>query len=389
MTEALHDGFDMAAFGPPVLAAMLRARCEDFAVEELAAFDASGSGEHLLLSIEKRGLTTNDVAARIARWAGIAPMGVGYAGMKDRNAVARQRFSVHLPARKAPALEQLEGDGVSVLAADWHARKLPRGALAGNRFTVWLHAVAGGRATIEQRLHALRARGMPNAFGQQRFGRDGDNLAQVRALFAGQRRNMGRDKRSMLLSSARSALFNRVLHARIAAGAWEHGLDGEVWMLDGSHSVFGPQVLDDALRARADAQDIHPTGPMWGAGALRTQDAAAVLECAALADDDSAALRAGLEAAGLRQERRALRVPLGDLAWQWQQAEAAVAGVSGGGADGNNTTDAAAASPALCLHFSLPPGSYATALLAQLGPCADARGMGGTESGAALHHEAE
>jgi tRNA pseudouridine13 synthase len=349
------DDLALSVFGAPVLTARLRVHCEDFEVEELHGFEASGSGEHLLLTIEKRGLATTEVAARLARWAGIAQMGVGFAGQKDRNAVARQRFSVHLPKKQSPALETLEGDGLRVLAAAWHARKLPRGALQGNRFGVCLRDLSGARDAIEQRLHALHARGMPNAFGRQRFGRDGDNLAQVRALFSGRNVKMGREKRGMLLSSARSALFNRVLAARIAAGHWEGGLAGEVWMLDGSHSLFGPVPFDEALRARATAHDIHPSGPLWGVGALRSAEDVAELEQAALDDDDSRALRAGLEQAGLRQERRALRVPLAGLAWSWEDA-----------------------GTALRLHFDLPAGSYATALLDQLGPCEDARGAGAT-----------
>lgn len=364
------DESPQAAFGAAVLSATLRARPEDFVVEELPAFEPSGQGEHCLLTIEKRGLTTVEVAARLARWAGIAPMGVGYAGQKDRNAVARQRFSVHLPHRVLPDPSALQGDDLRVLDHAWHARKLPRGALAGNRFRLRLHGVRGEHALIEQRLLALQARGLPNAFGRQRFGRDGDNLPQVRALFAGGRARIGREKRAMLLSAARSHLFNRVLAARIAQDAWDRGLDGEVWMLDGSHSVFGPVPMDAALAARVTGQDIHPTGPLWGDGPLRSRGAVAALEHAALADAEAQALCEGLQRAGLRQERRALRVPLRSLAWQWCPE------ASGAGGRATDPMGTSTAPATLELQFDLPPGSYATTLLDQLGACEDARGAG-------------
>lgn len=327
--------------GEPVLHARMRAVAEDFRVEELPAFAASGSGEHLLLTIEKTGLNSAFVAQQLARWAGVQESAVGYAGRKDRHAVTVQRFSVHLPKRIAPPIETLAIDGLRVLDAQWHARKLQRGALAGNRFTLVLRTVVGEHAAIEARLRKIAARGFANHFGEQRFGRDGGNLDAALAMFAGRR--VGREQRSLLLSAARSALFNAVLDARVRAGSWDSGLDGDVWMLAGSHSVFGPEPLDAALSERCARADIHPTGPLWGDGALRSSSAALACEQAALAGSE--AIRAGLARAGLRQERRALRALAADMGWQWL------------------------ASDQLQLSFALPPGSYATALLDALGEC--------------------
>jgi tRNA pseudouridine13 synthase len=335
------------AHGAPVLRARMRSVPEDFLVEELPAFEASGSGEHLLLTIEKRGMNTAFVARHLAQWAGVPESAVGYAGLKDRHAVTRQRFSVQLPGRDAPDIAGLEfecgerGESLRVLDQRRHARKLPRGALAGNRFVLRLREVEGERCAIEQRLQAIAARGVPNYFGEQRFGRGGDNLARALEMFAGRR--VRREQRSVLLSAARSALFNRVVAARVADASWDRGLDGEVWMLDGSRSVFGPQPSDAELQRRLASFDIHPTGPLWGRGAVRSEGAAADLEHTALEPEPCIALRLGLEAAGLRQERRALRLRPGGLEWQWH------------GADG------------LELRFELPPGSYATAVLAELG----------------------
>ena len=331
-----------AAHGAPVLSARIRTTPEDFRVEELDAFEPSGAGEHLLLSIEKRGMNTAFAAKLLAQWAGVGEAAVGYAGLKDRHAVTVQRFSVQLPGREAPDVAALEAnEGLRVLAMARHSRKLPRGALAGNRFVLVLREVDGARDAIERRLRAIASRGVPNYFGEQRFGRGGDNVGNALAMFGGRR--VAREQRTHLLSAARSQLFNRVLGARVAAGNWDGALDGEVWMLDGSRSVFGPQPFDDTLAGRLATFDIHPTAPLWGRGALRSESGAAALEHEALADPESLALRAGLEAAGLKQERRATRLRPQGLEWAWPD-------------------DAV-----LELRFGLPPGAYATTLLAELG----------------------
>jgi tRNA pseudouridine13 synthase len=138
-----------------------------------------------------------------------------------------------------------------------------------------------------------------------------------------------------------------VLAARVAAGNWDRALDGEVWLLDGSRSVFGPEPFDDALAARLATFDIHPSAPLWGRGELRTTGAAAALEGSALEDAQSLALRAGLEAVGLKQERRATRLRPQALEWTWMDPVT------------------------LQLRFSLPPGAYATTVLAELGDITD------------------
>ncbi|WP_062355665.1 tRNA pseudouridine(13) synthase TruD [Pseudoxanthomonas mexicana] len=341
MSEALPR-----AFGAPVLSARIRSTPEDFFVEEQPGFEPSGEGEHLLLTIEKRGMNTAFAAKRIAAWAGIADMGVGYAGMKDRNAVTRQRFSVHLPRKVAPDLAGLGSDDLRVIDSAWHSRKLPRGALAGNRFELVLRDVTGDTEAIEARLRDMAAHGLPNWFGEQRFGRDGGNVAAALAMFGGRR--VRREQCSILISAARSELFNRVLAARLADGSWNRGLEGEVWMLAGSRSVFGPEPWTEALAQRLAGFDIHPTGPLWGQGETRVQAAALQCEAEALRDDESMALRSGLEAEGLRQERRALRLRPEGFAWSWRSTDV------------------------LRLAFALPPGSYATAVLHELGEALDA-----------------
>lgn len=339
------------AHGAPVLAATIRSTPEDFVVEELDGFAPSGSGEHLLLSVEKRGMNTAYAAKRIAAWAGVPESAIGYAGLKDRHALTRQRFSVHLPRKTAPDIAGLHageaesgpGQALRVLGFDWHSRKLPRGALAGNRFGLTLRNIEGDPDVVEQRLQTIVANGVPNYFGEQRFGRGGDNVQQAMAMFAGRR--VRREERSLLLSAARSELFNRVLAVRVRESSWNAPLAGEVWMLDGTRSVFGPEPWSGALAQRLAAFDIHPTAPLWGQGELRSADAAAAMELSALEGVQLLVLRKGLERAGLRQERRSTRLRVANLAWSWPQRDV------------------------LRLSFELPAGSYATAVLDEIGRC--------------------
>lgn len=333
------------AFGEALLSGTIRNSPEDFRVEEVASFAGEGQGEHLLLTIEKRGITTAAAVRLIAQWGSVPEMAIGYAGMKDRHAVTRQRVSVHLPKRVSPPLEALHSEALNVLDSTWHNRKLPRGALAGNRFEVVLRDVVGAREAIDARLLQIEARGVPNWFGEQRFGRDGGNVRAALDMFTGRR--VKRDQRSILLSAARSHLFNRVLGVRVQQATWDQGLEGEAWALAGSRSVFGPEAWSAVLAQRLAGFDIHPSGPLWGQGELRSTGGCAQLELDTLADAEALALRSGLESAGLAQERRALRLKVQDLQWEWLQPQV------------------------LRLRFGLPPGAYATAVLHELGNTAD------------------
>lgn len=333
------------AFGGAVMEASIRNSPEDFQVEEIPSFEAEGQGEHLLLTVEKTGINTAAAARLIAGWASLPDMAIGYAGMKDRHAVTRQRFSVHLPKRVSPPLELLQSESLRVLDATWHNRKLPRGALAGNRFVLLLREVTGEPAVIDARLQKISERGIPNWVGEQRFGRDGNNVRAALDMFAGRR--VKRDQRSILLSAARSQLFNQVLAVRVLQATWDHGLDGEVWALSGSRSVFGPEPWSEVLAQRVEAFDIHPSGPLWGQGELRTIGECERMERETLADEEASALRQGLESAGLSQERRALRLRVEGLQWEWLEPQV------------------------LRLRFALPPGSYATAVLHELGTATD------------------
>lgn len=285
--------------------ARVKATPEDFLVDELRAAAPSGAGEHLYLHVEKRLLETRQVARRLAELYGVAAVDVGYAGMKDKRAVARQWLSV----RTSLGPEVAERGGLVVLAAGRDERKLRRGELAGNRFEIRLCEVSGD--DWRDRLGRVFESGAPNYFGPQRFG--GDNLDRALAwLPVRRRRSISPFRRGLYLSVLRSLLFNAVLARRVQEKTWRALLPGDV-DLDGM-----------------------PTAPLWGRGRSATSGVALAAESAALAP--FADVLDGLEHAGVDQARRSL-VLLPQNAWVAEEDEA------------------------VRLGFELPPGGYATSLL--------------------------
>jgi len=334
---------------PPLTQATLRAAPEDFEVEEINTIALSGSGEHLWLRLRKRGVNTEFVARQLARAAGVPPRAVSYAGLKDRHALATQWFSLHLPGREAGDLAARLPAQIEVLETSRHARKLQRGALAGNRFRIVLRECAGDRAALLARVQDLERRGVPNYFGEQRFGRDGGNIARARAMFSGETIR-DRHLRGIYLSAARSLLFNAVLARRVEDGSWCEARAGDAFVLNGSNSFFVPDMLDETIAQRLREGDIHPSGPLWGEGAPPTR--AAVLDLEREIAERHADLATGLADARLRQERRPLRVLPREVAASWRD---------------DATVE---------LGFALPAGSYATAVVREL---ARYRDQGGAE----------
>ncbi|WP_458525357.1 tRNA pseudouridine(13) synthase TruD [Onishia taeanensis] len=335
------------ALGQALPAGEYRAVPEDFVVEECLGFSPQGEGEHLWLWVEKRALTTHELARMLAQVCGVRERDIGYAGMKDRQAVTRQWLSVHLPGREAPpalqaALEtKIGGDdarAVRLLDQARHPRKLKRGVHRGNRFLLRLSGEVVDDPGLEARWQRLVAGGVPNYFGPQRFGPEGRNLARARALLARGWRKRD-DRQGMLLSAARSYLFNELLAARIVEENWATPLPGELVMLEGTASQFLAETVDDALRERAARLDVHPSGVLWGSGRQASQDQAAererrVMEC-------EPELAAGLEAAEVRMAHRPLRLRLDDPRLSRE-------------------------GPTLCLAFGLPRGAFATSVLREL-----------------------
>lgn len=325
------------AHGGPAGSARLRVSPEDFVVREWLGFDADGEGDHLLLKVRKRGANTMWVAKQLARLGKIHPRDVGFAGLKDRDAVAEQAFTV--PGRSAvPNWLGITGDGFEVIDAQRTRRKLKRGALKGNDFEIVLREFSGDAAVLEQRLQTLAAAGAPNYFGPQRFGHNGSNIATAVAWFEGGPAPERAD-RGFALSAARSVIFNAVLAERINASTWDRLLDGDVVNLNGSGSFFLAESVDDTLRDRCRQLDVHPTGPMWHGEDLLSKGAIAELEKQTARR--YTVLAEGLAKAKMEPERRPLRVPVRELKWR----------IEGGDVH---------------LQFRLQRGSFATAVLHEL-----------------------
>ena len=297
--------------------ATLKLLNEDFIVTELPLQPPCGEGEHIWLDIEKNGANTAFVAQQLAEAAGVQERDVGYAGLKDRHAITRQWFSIYLPKGETPDLTQLQHPEFKVLSQSRHVKKLRPGDLQGNRFRIVLREVTGDRNAIEANLEAVASQGVPNYFGAQRFGFEGGNVMQGQAMLAREIRVRNPKKKGIYLSAVRSFVFNEVLALRIQQGLWGQTLPGD--------------VMDEAGR---------PTGPLWGRGRVITTDQAQALENTVAARH--ATLCAGLELAGLDQERRALVARPADMSWEWPQADQ------------------------LVLTFSLPAGTYATSVLTEI-----------------------
>ncbi|MDT8439428.1 MAG: tRNA pseudouridine(13) synthase TruD [Wenzhouxiangellaceae bacterium] len=324
------------AWGPAAGRGRIRTTPDDFRVIENLGYAPTGEGEHLWLEIEKRERNTLDVARDLARAAGISERFVGFAGLKDRNAVTRQPFTLHLAGRADPDWQEWQIPGVRIVSAARHQRKIQRGRLRGNRFELCVREFEGDREQLEQQLAKVVAGGVPNRFGEQRFG--GNNIARAHRMFRGElKRPPSRAKRGFYLSAARALIFNRVLDERIRAGSWNQALHGDVLMLDGTHSIFAPDPLDADIPARIEGLDVHPTGPMVGNGEPVVSDQVAALEQEII--EREAELAEGLRRFGLNAERRALRMRVHELEWHWL--------------DGRT----------LQLAFALGAGSFATTVL--------------------------
>ncbi|GEN27327.1 tRNA pseudouridine synthase D [Halovibrio variabilis] len=327
-----------AQFGPPK-PGQYRVQPEDFWVDEQLDFTPEAHGEHLWLRIEKRNQTTLEVVKLLSRLCGVTPRDIGYSGMKDRIAVTRQWLSVHLPGRDAPAeLEQsLNALGITVVEQARHPRKLKRGVHRTNRFVLRVSGEAIEGDALTRRWEALCQQGVPNYFGPQRFGHEGRNLQRAEALLNRGWRKRD-DRQGMMLSTARSFLFNELLSARLADGTWCQPLAGDTLMLDGTQSVFSIEAVDATLGTRADELDVHPTGVLWGVGEPGQGDAARY-EAQLL--QDYPGLCGGLVRSGVKQARRALRMRLLDPELTRQAGS-------------------------VQLSFALPRGSFATAVLSEL-----------------------
>ncbi|MFI8555134.1 tRNA pseudouridine(13) synthase TruD [Psychrobacter sp. NPDC077938] len=363
----------------PIQQATYKANTTDFIVNELLPLDFTGEGEHLWLHIEKSGMNTAYLAKLLSEWTDIPLRDVGYSGLKDRHALTTQWFSLRIPKKQLPPIEFApvdigENETVTILAQHWHNKKLNRGTHRANQFVITLRDIQFASASdennennvspeqllsakeaVEQHLTRISGNGVPNYFGPQRFGRQGNNVREALSLFArppreprpqpkkSKRKRAPREQNTMELSAARSLIFNKILAARVRDGSWNTGLAGEVFNLDGSGSIFTSETLDDTLHARIDSGDIHPTAVLWGTGNDKVTGSAADLETIVVQHSPLLMqLATGLEQRDIKAQRRALRLPIEALSWEWSDDQT------------------------LVLNFTLTTGSFATSVLASL-----------------------
>ncbi|MDI1311888.1 tRNA pseudouridine(13) synthase TruD [Prosthecobacter sp.] len=338
--------------GGPLGRARFKVQPEDFVVEELLGFEPSGEGEHCLVWAEKRNLDSNTAAARLADAVGIRRRLVSHCGLKDRHAVTRQWFSLHMPGQASPEPEALESEGLRVLRITRNTRKLRRGIHLGNRFTIRLREPDFDAVLAAQRWQAIAEKGAPNFFGSQRFGNEGRNVEKAQAMFRGEFTPGDRLLRGILLSAARSHLFNAVVAARMARGSWDKPVAGEVFGFADNGTILLPENQRGDEVARFEKGIVELTAPLWGSGELQSVGEVRMLEQELLAEFPD--ITAGLEAFGLRQERRVMRLrPLDSIFEVMENGD-------------------------LQIRFDLPKGTYATTLLSELaeldesGPDADA-----------------
>lgn len=362
--------------GEPEVQGVLKDTPEDFLVEEVINYPLTGEGEHLWCWVEKCNQNTDWVAGMLAKWAGCAKRNVGFAGLKDRFAITRQWFSIQLPGKADPNPDSLNIEGVRIIKMQRHNRKLQRGGLAGNRFTLNIKNLQAGDEldvenkqkileSVEERLEFIKKHGMPNYFGTQRFGRGGNNLIEAQKLIQaisnsdaalddrdnrkkskrGRRSNRGnRNQQSLYISALRSWMFNELLSERVKQHTWKQIIDGDVVQLEGSSKWFvAEQEMLPELEERACIADVHPTGALFGDGDLDSQNLAKKIEL--LIAEKHPDWCAGLADLRIQQARRPLRVMPLELQWSWTDVDGELQ---------------------LALSFMLPAGSFATMLVREL-----------------------
>jgi len=378
ITSNVPENTDFSQFcyvhGTPKIKGQLKSTPEDFVVEEQVGYSLTGEGEHLWCWVEKRCENTDWVAGMLAKWANTSKRNVGFAGQKDRNAVTRQWFSIQLPGKEDPDIDTFDIEGVKILKVQRHNRKLHRGGLSGNRFELTLRNLSTVnedsevtnhqiQKTLDLRLQAIMKEGVPNYFGEQRFGKKGNNLLQGEKLLcmdsrdqksrrAKQRRGSkggNRNQQSLYISSLRSWMFNVLLSKRVQACNWNRAVEGDALQLSGSSKWFLADESEDfaVLQQRVLEGDLNPTGGLFGDGELPTQSQSKLLEQQVMSA--YSLWCDGLANNRVQQDRRALRLMPEDMKWSFNSSVV----------DGNECLS-------LNVSFTLTSGSFATMVLREI-----------------------
>jgi tRNA pseudouridine13 synthase len=321
-------------FGAPLISGVFKSRFSDFLVDEDLGFEPGGDGEHLFLRVEKNGLGTQELIARIARDYAINPALIGYSGLKDKNAITRQWLSLHLPGQKPP-IDLPVGEGYRVLQQARHHKKLRPGSHKSNTFELRLREIENLPDQTREQIACVVGQGFANYFGVQRFGRKQDNVEQALAQLGNRR--LKRARKGLLISSLRSYLFNQVLAQRVRLGHWQEPLQGDVFMLRGSHSIFSDPV-DENLVSRFHQLDISSTASLYGSGRQLMSGEASEIESQVFAQRED--ITACLDQQGAKLQMRPLRVAVDDFSYDYDASDRS-----------------------LLLRLTLPPGSYVTSML--------------------------
>ncbi|HAU1235473.1 TPA: tRNA pseudouridine(13) synthase TruD [Legionella pneumophila] len=265
MKEILMYSLDWPrAYGMPNSTAPFKSLPEDFQVNELFEGQFSGEGEHIVLKIEKRGLTTEEVVKSLARLINKPVKLISHAGLKDKQALTTQWLSVHAPGEIIDGIETLEAPGWRILECTRHNKKLKPGFLSGNHFIITLRNVSD-ESDLIHRIEQIKFKGVPNYFGEQRFGRDGGNLIKAEEILVQGRKVKDRFLKGMYFSAARSWLYNLILSRRVKESSWNLPLLGDVIQLVGSNSVFvNDKSMDEQLLQRIGEKDVSPASPLPG-----------------------------------------------------------------------------------------------------------------------------
>jgi len=319
----------------------IRASAADFKVIEHHQVDFTGSGEHLWFKIEKTDSNTAWAATQLASACKVPARQVGFAGMKDRHAVTQQWFSVQLPKiADIDAIKAKLPDEITVLEHHWHQSKIKTGQLKFNEFNLLIRNITGDQAAIEQNIALVKQRGVPNYFGPQRFGHGLNNIQQAKDWFAGQIRVNNKKLRGILISTARSHIFNLIVAERIRRGIWDQVIPGDIVQLDGSHSWFPADDATEAeLNERIMAFDIHITAALWGEDEVQSTAQCAELENSMAVTQPE--YQSGFINHRVKQDRRAIRSHPKEIHYEWQD-------------------------DTLQINFKLQPGAYATSVLREI-----------------------
>ena len=341
---------------PSIEYAQYKSTAADFVVREIMTIEFTQQGEHLWLYIQKTNLNTLFVAKLLSKWANIALRDVGYSGLKDRRAVTYQWFSLRIPKGHLPKTSFQEfakshichDETISVLQQYWHNKKLNRGTHKHNHFCITLKNVIGDKHIIDEHLAVIKNKGIPNYFGSQRFGIDGNNIKNAAIFFKKITENpqpykphkKDLETHSIYISTAKSIIFNALLTKRVTLKNWDSAVDGDVFNLDGTASIFTDDINQN-IHQRLAIGDIHIAGILFGVGQTKSTSQAALIENDILSMPEFEIFQQGLLKVGTKLSYRSLRLIPKHLSWQWQD-------------DG------------LILDFILPSGTFATSILVAL-----------------------